>query len=124
MKYLSIIVVALALSSCAPATVTTKPGQAAYTADQIVLRLGELQNAVIAACAAGTGPTCTGSLTTATARTLVTFIDDATKTLHAAPQGWQTAILTAWQAAKAHPELQGPAVAGYVLAIDSLIGAR
>ncbi len=75
----------------APPTVTTQAGQTAFTADQIVLRVNELERAAIAGEA-------NGSIPTATARAIVTFCVDADKTLAVTPQGWQKTVQTAWLA--------------------------
>src|SRR5690349_17283442 len=87
------IIVALSLSvpacSHTPPTVTTAEGQRAYHADQVVIRVNELQNAAIQAEA-------TGGLPTDTTRTIVQFCVMANKTLATAPLGWPQTLLTAW----------------------------
>lgn len=72
-----------------PPTVTTTAGRTAFTADQIVQRVNELEKAAIAAEA-------NGSLPTATTRAIVTFCVDADKTLAVTPQGWQKTVQTTW----------------------------
>lgn len=111
--------------ACAPKTLSSQ-AQVAYTADQIVKRLGEVENAVIAACNAGTGPTCaTGApISTDTSRALVQAILSAVATLKASPAGWQQTLIVAWSQAKLQPALMAPAAKGYVLAIDALLGVN
>lgn len=112
-------------SACAPKSLSSQ-GQLVYTADQVVTRLGEIENAVIAACNAGTGPTCaaTAPISTDTSRALVQAVVSATTALKASPQGWQAIALAGWQQAKMLPPLQTPAAKGYVLAIDALLGVN
>lgn len=84
------------LSGCGlkpPATITTTQGKTAYTADQLVLRLQEVENAAIAANAAG-------GLSDATTAVVVKFCISAGDTAKAAALGWQAAVQTAWADAK------------------------
>ena len=111
-----ILIIALTFAAChAPVTVTTPAGKTAYSADQIVIRVNELQNAAIAAQA-------NGSLPTATTRTIVEFAVAADKTLAATPAGWQTTLTTAWTQAKAKlPAIQNPAIQSAISAVDLVL---
>jgi hypothetical protein len=117
MKRILVFVAFLAIAAChAPVTITTPQGHAAYTADQIVLRVNELQNAAIQAQA-------TGALPTATARTIVEFCVSADKTLAATPSGWQATVGAAWAEAKTKlPAITNPSVQAAVNAVDVILG--
>lgn len=92
-------------------------GNAAYTADQIVVRVNELENAAIAADAART-------LSDTETRTIVEFCVAADKTLAAVPDGWRATVLQAWKAAKAKlPMTPNTAIAAAVAAMDLVLGA-
>ena len=83
MKHVLLVLLLLSMPAChAPVTITTPQGQAAYTADQVAVRVNELQNAAIAAEA-------NGGLPTATTRTIVSFAVSGDKILAQAPAGWQ-----------------------------------
>lgn len=79
------------LACHAPVTVTTPAGKAAYTADQVVTRLGELQNAAIQANQGG-------ALDTNTTRSIVTYVVATTKTLQQTPAGWVATVQAGWHA--------------------------
>lgn len=125
-KYLTAVVVCLSVSmgvavssaAChAPVSIQTPQGKAAYSADQIAIRVNELQNAAIQANAAG-------ALPEATTRTIVKFAVSADTTLRAVPQGWQATVAQAWTAAKAAlPPLTNPAVSAAVSAVDVVLAA-
>lgn len=96
----------------APASVQTPTGKAAYTADQLVIRLGELENTVIAANLAG-------SLADRDATKLVRFCVDAAKVAKSAPAGWPILITNAWTQVKLDvPALAKPPLLTYVPLID------
>lgn len=79
---------------CATAAPNLTPvGQHAYTADQVAMRVAELQNAAIQAEA-------TGGLPTPTTRIIVQFAVTAAPTLRAVPTGWPQTITAAWVAAQ------------------------
>lgn len=109
----------LALSAChAPTTIQTPAGQIAYTADQIVLRVNELQSAAIAAEAAQ-------QLPTATTRTIVTFCVAANRTLATTPTGWAATLATAWGQTKAQlGPITNPAVAAAIHALDVVLAIQ
>lgn len=100
----------------APVTITTPQGQTAFKADQIVVRVNELQAAAIKAEAGG-------ALATDLTRAIVTFAVAADKTLAMTPNGWQAAVLTSWVQTK--QQLLGvtnPAVLAAIGAVDIVLG--
>lgn len=100
-----------------PVSVQTPAGQVAYTADQIVLRVNELQTAAIQAQA-------TGGLSEATTRRIVQFAVAADKTLKDTPAGWQVTVATAWKETKAAlPAITDPAVAAAMGSVDVVLAA-
>jgi hypothetical protein len=102
-----------------PPTVVTPQGKAAYTADQVVIRVNELQNAAIQAEASH-------ALPTSTTRIIVTFCVAADKTLATVPAGWQQTIATAWAQAKQQipaKDLSNTVIAAAVAGIDVVIAA-
>lgn len=109
-------VLALGVYGCsAPVTVVTPQGQAAYKADQVVVRVNELMNAAISANAAK-------ALPDATTRLIVQFCVDADKTLAATPAGWQAIVGTAWQALKGQiPPQTNPSVLAAINAADVVL---
>lgn len=101
----------------APVTVVTPEGKAAFTADQIVLRINNLQNAAIQAEA-------TGGLSTDTTRTLVEFAVTANRTLKTVPDGWQQSVATAWAETKKRlPPITNLAVMAAVDSVDLVLAA-
>lgn len=100
----------------APVTITTPQGQAAFKADQVVVRVNELQSAAIKAEAGG-------GLSTSLTRVIVTFAVGADKTLAAAPDGWQSAVRAAWLDAKKQLlTVTNPAVLAAMGAVDLVLG--
>lgn len=81
------------LACTAPVTVITPQGKIAYTADQIVVRVNELQNAAIQA-------NTTNGLDTNSTRTIVQFCLAANGLLRSTPSGWQQTLQVAWMDAK------------------------
>ena len=107
-------------AACAPKTANLTPaGQQNYTADQIALRVNELQNAAIKAEAGG-------ALPTATTRIIVTFAGAADRVLAKTPDGWRAQVLTLWQEAKKQlaklPGINTPAVIAGMAAVDVALG--
>lgn len=93
----------------------TPVGLHAYTADQVAVRVAELQNAAIAAEASGAMPT-------ATARIIVQFAVGAAVTLKAVPTGWPQTLATAWAATKAQiGPITSPLLATAAGALDVVI---
>lgn len=92
-----LVLMVLAVSGCAvptvPSTITTPEGKRAWVADQVLIRVAELQNVVIKAQR-------TGGLPTAPARQIVTFCVLAERTLMKTPGGWQPTVITAWKELK------------------------
>lgn len=115
---IAIICIALASGACSrPATIVTPQGRAAFTADQIVLRLTELERAAIQANAAG-------GLDVNTTRLIVRFTVSAERTMQQAPQGWQPTVIAAWNEVKrALPPIGNPAITAALTAIDLVLAA-
>ena len=113
-----LVLVALLASGCVhrPVTIVTPAGKAAFTADQIVLRVNELGRTAIAANAAG-------ALDLKTTRIIVDFAEAADVTLKALPQGWQATLAAAWAQTKDKLPLTalGPLVLAAVQAVDVVI---
>lgn len=106
----------LALVSCAPKTIQTPEAKRAYTALQVLQRIDELQNAVIAGNQQGIIPD-------ATAVTIVRFTVATAKTLKAAPDGWQATVKTGWTATKAAiPAADAKKLQPYLDAVDLVLG--
>lgn len=113
---LPLLVLAGTAACHAPVTIVTPQGKVAYAADQIVLRVNELQNAAIAAEASG-------ALPTATARIIVQFAVSADRILAAAPSGWQATLAASWAQTKTQlPPIQNPALVAAISALDIVIG--
>ncbi len=72
-----------------PSTIVTQPGKIAFTADQVVIRVNELQKAAVQANASG-------ALDTANTRIIVEFSVAADKVLKATPSGWQATVKALW----------------------------
>lgn len=117
MRTLALVLVLLITPAChAPVTITTQQGKVAYSADQVALRVNELQNAAIAANAAG-------NLPTNTTRTIVQFCVTADQTLAATPTGWAASLSTAWAGVKAQlPPISNPAIVAAMGAVDVVLG--
>ena len=113
-----ILVLALVSACSAPVTIVTPQGKISYAADQIVIRVNELQNAAIAANA-----TTPPSVTTAVTGVIVRFCVSADATLAATPAGWQASLLTAWTTAKSSiPTQTNPAIIAAMAAVDVALG--
>lgn len=119
------LMIVLALGVCAlpachaPVTVQTEAGKIAFTADQIAIRVGELQNAAIAAEASG-------GLSTSTTRVIVTFCVSSSKVLQKTPAGWQQTVSNSWLEVKKQipaAELTKPAIAATVSSVDVVLAA-
>ncbi len=118
-RLLFVLLLAGPLTGChAPVTITTPQGHAAYTADQVVVRVNELQNAAIAANAA-TPP----ALSTTTTRVIVQFAVATDTTLAQVPAGWQATVRTAWATAKAQlTGITNPLITALMAAVDAVLG--
>lgn len=101
-RFATLIVIALLIVAChppLPPNLTPEEQQqytTIYTADQVLIRIQELQNVVIQA-------ESNGGIPTNTARPLVQFTVDAAKTLKTLPEGWKTTVKTLWETVKANP---------------------
>ena len=112
-----VLITLLSTTACAsrPATIVTPAGKTAFAADQVVLRINELENAAIAANAQG-------ALDIRTTRTIVQYAIRADTILKTVPQGWQTSLRVAWQQTKASlPATLTPTVQAAVAAVDAVI---
>lgn len=119
-------VLAILATSCAhPSSITTPQGQVAYTADQIVQRINELQNAAIAANQTLNKDGSKG-LPDATTRAIVTYCTTvALPTLKATPAGWQQTVVTGWTALKGQirVDLSNPLIASVISSVDLVLAA-
>lgn len=96
----SAIILLVVVAACSPKSITTEPGKRAYTANEVVLRLGEFQDVVIDSQKAG-------RISTETSREIVTWLsgDISTtpprigvfETLKQAPNGWPTTLFAGYQ---------------------------
>ncbi len=103
-----------------PSSIVTPQGKAAFAADQVVIRLAEVQNAVIVAAT----PDATGKVGIAkpTANLIVSWIVDTLKVIKQTPNGWLAASTAAWNAAKTRiPPATLASAQGYIIAIDTLL---
>lgn len=121
-----VLVALLTLSSLsaachAPVTIVTPAGKAAYTKDQIVVRINELENTAIQAAG-------TGGLPMAQAKTIVRFTVSADKAIKASAKGWAAAVTSLWTDAKkafatATPPITNPAVNAAIGAVDLVLAS-
>lgn len=115
----ALMLVLVVMWACAKAPPNLSPqGQVAFKADQIVLRVGELQNAATQANAGG-------ALDEATTRTIVTWTVSAAQILKTTPAGWQAALVSSWTAVKGNLPLRSitnPTVQLAFTAVDAIIG--
>lgn len=113
-----LLVLLLALPAChVPTTIVTPQGKVAYSADQITVRVNELENAAIQA-------NSTGGLPVATTRTIVTFCVQADAILKVTPAGWQASVAALWtQAKKDLPATTNVAVSAALNAVDVALAA-
>lgn len=109
------LIVGLSLGCHAHVTIVTPQGRTAYTADQIGVRVNELENAAITANGSNVLPL-------ATTRTIVEFAVAADKTLAATPTGWSATLAVAWNQAKAKiGVVTNPAVSAAMSAVDIVL---
>jgi hypothetical protein len=117
-------VLLLVLVACAPVSIQTPQGKQAYTADQIVIRLNELQNAAIQANSLMDPKTGLPGLPTPTTRIIVQFVVSSDKTLKDLPAGWQQTVATAWAETKRQlPIITNPAVSVAIGSVDVVLAA-
>ncbi len=119
MKRLLLVCLLLApVASCAPrpATIVTAPGKAAFAADQIVLRVNELQQAAIDA-------NSRGILDLGTTRIIVNWSINADVVLKTVPAGWKETILASWKVAKQDIHTTNSVIQSAMAAVDAVLGA-
>lgn len=116
-RLVSALILALALGATVachhtPPNITTPAGKVAFSADQVLVRVGELQKAAIQAEA-------TGGLSTAQARVIVGWTTPAAKVLKETPNGAQASLSASWTVAKqkAGP-ITNPAILALMSAVD------
>lgn len=118
LRALGLTVALLATTAVActpPSTIQTPQGQAAYRADQVVVRLNELQNVAITA-------NQQGQLPTATTRVIVQFVVTADRALAASPQGWQAIVKQGWAAlVQELPPINNPSVIAALTAVQVVV---
>lgn len=99
-----------------PASVVTQPGKVAYTADQIVLRINELENTAIAG-------NRDGSVADDIAKPIVQLCVSLDKVAATTPDGLKPALLTGW--AELQKDLKGktlpPTIALAFGAVDGIV---
>jgi len=99
------------LGACAKVTPATPKAATAIKADEVVLRVNELQAATITACWPDGVPKAEcapGGISTAAARELVKAAIDARTVAKAVPAGWQASIKASWTQAKPRITALGP----------------
>jgi hypothetical protein len=113
----------LVFSGCAPKQFPpnlTPEQQAQYTkvykADEVLIRVQELQNITIQSEA-------NGDIPTPTARVLVQFTVDAATVLKTTPDGWKASVTTLWNTAKANPYLKPYLTNAYISVAVTLVDA-
>ncbi len=100
-RYAALIIFALGVivgaSGCLgltpPPTLQSPQAKAAWTADQVLTRVEELQNTAI-------DLNLTGKLSDATADAIVTWTGTSARSLKKAPQGWVAALGPTWATLK------------------------
>ncbi len=110
------------VGACAKITPETPKAAAAIKADAVVVRVNELQAAIIDYC--GPAPQCApGTIDTNVARDVVKTMIDVRKVLKTVPQGWQMSVKEAWTVAKTRlAGVTNPAIVAALAAGDALIG--
>lgn len=87
------LALAPALSACnPPTTIVTQPGRIAFAADQVLVRVKELEQAAVQA-------NQSGALSTADTRVIVDYAVAAKNVLTATPNGWQVTVKALWKEA-------------------------
>lgn len=116
-KLILVLLLALAPVAChPPATIVTQPGKIAFAADQVLVRVGELQNTALQA-------NQTGGLDDANTRIIMTFASSAATVLKAAPAGWQVTLIKLWQETQPKITTANPTVQLAITAVTGVIGA-
>lgn len=112
---LALLLVVLPLVACAPKNLSPE-GQRAFTALQVTQRVGEFQNAVIAASDAKKIPV-------EQSRVIVRWTVSSLEVLKTAPQGWDASLRQTWVQVRpvvANLESIGP----WAITIDLLLGVQ
>ncbi len=120
-RYLCITLLAVSVPTLVachpPVTIVTPAGKTAYTQDQIVVRINELENVAIQAAGSA-------SLPLPIAKRIVQFTVGADQTIKASKAGWQAAVATAWKELKEYlPPTSNPAVATAIAAVDIVLAS-
>jgi len=104
-------------------TPETPVAAAAMKADAVVIRVNELQAAVIEAC--GPAPECQpNSIPTATARDVVKAMIDLRTVLRSTPAGWQATVRSTWTQAKARlAGVTNPAILSAIALVNAAVEA-
>lgn len=112
-----VLLLACSTVTCSPPkTIQTAQGKTAYSADQVAVRVNELENTAIQANAGG-------GLPVQTTRTIVDFCVTADQTLAQTPSGWLASVTMLWQATKARlPPVSNPALVAAMSAVDVVLG--
>lgn len=121
-KRITVLVIALSLSGCGylhnpfvtPASIASPAARTAYTANEVVNRIGEFQSLVIDLSDKNIIPV-------SSARQIVSWSVASLKTIKAFPSGWQATVLAGYKAVR--PMIADiPAIANWVPIIDGLVG--
>ena len=110
----ALVAIVVASACHTPVTIVTPAGKVAYAANEVAIRVGELQKTAIAAEASGAIPTTV-------ARIIITWTTESAKVLGATPAGWGTTVATSWGEVKRQiplAYLQNPAIISAVSAVD------
>lgn len=114
----------LTVAACHPnVTYETPKAAAAVHADDVVVRLNELQATLIQACGPAVECAADAGFSTSTFREIVKALIDIRTTLKAAPDGWLASTRAGW--AQLKPRLVGvtnPAIAAAFGAVDAVLG--
>lgn len=127
-RWLLILMLAALPLGCAKVTPETPKAAAAIKADEVVLRVNELQAATITACWPDGVPKADcalGGISMAAARELVKAAIDVRTVAKAVPAGWQASVKASWLQAKPRITALGPFPPAVQIALgfaDVLIG--
>lgn len=112
---LLLVLVGVTAPACVqPPPNLTPQAQVAFTADQLVLRVNELENAAISA--ATQDPALTP-----TARTIVEWCVATDRVLKQAPLGWQQVVQTSWAQLKVKIPARDPNIAALLTTVDAAV---
>lgn len=115
MKTLALALMLALVVGCAPKTVLTPKGKAAYTADQVLKVVVGFQNAAIQA-------NQQAKLDDATAVAIVQTCVSIERTLGAIPDGWEVIVKTFWAELKTKiPPADAQRLSGFIQAVDVAI---